>query len=72
MSEIIFEVREDEAEGGYTAAALGHDIFTEAETLEELRHMVREAVACHFFDFAQEKRPKVIRLHQVRDEILAV
>ncbi|MDD5198415.1 MAG: hypothetical protein PHC88_01315 [Terrimicrobiaceae bacterium] len=71
MSEIIFEVREDEAEGGYTAAALGHDIFTEGETLEELRRMVREAVACHFFDLAEGDRPKVIRLHQVRDEVLA-
>lgn len=71
MSEIIFEVREDETDGGYTAVALGHDIFTEGETLEELRRMVREAVRCHFVDFAEEERPKVIRLHQVRDEILA-
>jgi predicted RNase H-like HicB family nuclease len=71
MSEIIFEVSEDETDGGYTAAALGHDIFTEGETIEELRGMVREAVACHFFDFAQDERPKVIRLHQVRDEVLA-
>lgn len=44
MSEIIFEVREDEMDGGYTATALGHDIFNEAETLDELRHMVRDEV----------------------------
>ncbi len=72
MNEIIFEVREDEADGGYIAAALGHDIFTEGETLEELRCMVRDAVRCHFFDFPQEEQPKMIRLHLVRDEVLAV
>ncbi|HEY5894568.1 MAG TPA: hypothetical protein VIT91_15205 [Chthoniobacterales bacterium] len=70
MSEIIFEVREDEMDGGYTATALGHDIFTEAETLDELRHMVRDAVQCHFFDFPAGDRPKMIRLHLVRDEVM--
>ena len=40
MSEIIFEVREDEADGGYTATALGYGIHTQGETLEELRAMV--------------------------------
>jgi len=53
------------------AAALGYAIFTEADTLEELRRMVREAVQCHFFDFPQEERPKMIRLHLVHDEVLA-
>ncbi|HWB59959.1 MAG TPA: hypothetical protein VG733_10725 [Chthoniobacteraceae bacterium] len=68
-SEIIFEVREDEVDGGYTAHALGQSIFTQGETLEELRSMVREAVACHFGD--DVNRPKIIRLHFVRDEVLA-
>jgi predicted RNase H-like HicB family nuclease len=72
MSEIIFEVREDEAEGGYVATALGHAIATQGETLAELREMVREAVQCHFGDGAAGDRPKVIRLHFVRDEVLAV
>jgi len=72
MSEIIFEVREDEAEGGYVATALGHAIATQGETLAELRKMVREAVQCHFGDGAAGDRPKVIRLHFVRDEVLAV
>lgn len=72
MSEIIFEVREDEAEGGYVATALGHAITTQGETLAELREMVREAVQCHFGDGAAGDRPKVIRLHFVRDEVLAV
>ena len=69
MSEIIFEVREDEADGGYTAAALGYGIHTQAESVEELRAMVREAVEC-YFENAQEA-PKLIRLHFVRDEVIA-
>jgi hypothetical protein len=68
MSEIIFEVREAD-EGGYIARALGHSIFTEAETLEELRAMVKDTVACHF-DENDPGRPFVIRLHFVRDEVL--
>ena len=60
MSEIIFEVREDEADGGYTASAVCGGIHTEGETLEELRRNVREAVNCYFDDPA--KLPKVIRL----------
>ena len=71
VQEIIFEVREDETDGGYTAAAMGHDIFTEAETLEELRNNVRDAVQCHFGDGALGPAPEVIRLHFVRDEVLA-
>jgi len=46
MSEIIFEVREDEADGGFTASALGYGIHTQGETVEELRAMVKEAVNC--------------------------
>ncbi len=72
MSEIIFEVHEDETDGGYVATALGHGIATQAETLDELRAMVREAVQCHFGDGAPGPLPKVIRLHYVRDEVLAV
>ena len=44
MSEIIFEVKDDEVDGGYIASALGYGIHTRAETLDELRSMVREAV----------------------------
>lgn len=66
MSEIIFLVEEAD-EGGFTAHAAGHSIFTEADTLEELRANVREAVECHFDD---GRAPQVIRLHIVREEIL--
>ncbi|MCC6354242.1 MAG: 2-oxoisovalerate dehydrogenase [Verrucomicrobiae bacterium] len=72
MNEIIFEVREDESEGGYVAVALGHAIATQAETIEELREMVRDAVRCHFGDGAPGELPRVIRLHFVRDEALMV
>lgn len=69
MTEIIFEVREDEADGGYTASALGYGIHTQAETLDELRTMVKDAVNCYFDDSMQS--PKIIRLHFVREEVLA-
>lgn len=68
MNEILFTV-EEATEGGLTARAVGHSIFTEADTLEELRQSVREAVECHFDDGAA---PKLIRLHIVRDEVLTV
>lgn len=67
MSEIVFAV-EAAPEGGFIARALGHSIFTEAETEQELRELVRDAVRCHF---DQGKGPAVIRLHFVRDEVLA-
>ena len=71
MSEIIFEVQEDEADGGYVATALGHAIATQGDTIEEVRAMVREAVRCHFGDGVPGKMPSIIRLHFVRDEVLA-
>ena len=68
MMEIIFEVREDEVDGGYTASALGFGIHTEAESMDELRANVREAVDCYFDE--TQPAPKLIRLHFVRDEVL--
>ena len=67
MGEIIFLV-EDAAEGGYCARALGYSIFTEAESIDELRSNVRDAIACHF---DAGETPKIIRLHFVRDEVFA-
>ena len=61
MSEIIFEVSEDEVDGGYSANALGYGIHTEGETLEELRQNVKEAVECYFDETM--KRPGLIRLY---------
>lgn len=68
MTEIIFVVNES-PDGGYTAKALGEDIFTEGDTVDQLQKAVREAVRCHFDD---GKAPKMIRLHFVREEVIAV
>jgi hypothetical protein len=67
MTELVFEVTQD-ADGGFTAEALGESIFTEADTWEALRANVREAVAAYFFD---RHAPDTLRLHLVRDEVLA-
>ena len=66
--EIIFVV-EESAEGGYEAKALGYSIYTQAEDLEELKIAVKDAVRCHF---EKERMPRIIRLHLVKDELLAV
>jgi hypothetical protein len=67
MNEIIFLV-EESPDGGYEAKALSAPIFTEADTLDELRMMIRDAVACHF---DQGDCPHIIRLHFVREEVIA-
>ena len=68
MSEIVFLV-EDSPEDGFVARALGHSIFTDAQSYEQLRENVRDAVRCHF---ESGEMPAVIRLHYVKDEVLAV
>ena len=65
---MIFLVEKD-PEGGFNARALGESIYTEADTLEELKKQVRNALECHFDD--QSKMPSIIRLHIVRDEVYA-
>jgi hypothetical protein len=65
-TEIIFSVQES-PEGGYEARALGYSIFTQADTMEELKRNVREAVHCHF---DEGQAPSVIRLHTVKDEVI--
>ena len=66
-TEIIFIV-EESIEGGFEARALAHSIYTEADTLEAIRSMVKDAVQCHF---DERDRPKLIRLHIVKDEVMA-
>jgi hypothetical protein len=68
MKEVIFVV-EEALEGGYTARALGTSIFTEADDLQALHARVKDAVQCHF---EEAERPKLIRLHFVRDELIAI
>ena len=67
MSEIIFIV-EQAPEGGFSARALDASIFTQAETIQDLHARVRDAVRCHFDD---GNAPRMIRLHFVRDEVIA-
>ena len=68
MNELIFMV-EEAPEGGYTARARGESIFTEADDLPALHEQVRDAVRCHF---EEGRQPKIIRLHFVREEVIAV
>ena len=67
MIEIIFLVQ-DSPEGGSEARALSASIYTEADTLDELEEMIRDAVSCHF---NESERPKLIRLHYAHEEIIA-
>ena len=67
MSEIIFVI-EEAPEGGYIAKAVGESIFTQAESLGLLQERVRDAVRCHF---DEGRAPRMIRLHFVRDEVIA-
>lgn len=66
MNEIIFLV-ENSPEGGFTARALGHSIFTDAETTDELHTNVRDAIACHF---DPTEKPGIIRLQFVREKVI--
>jgi hypothetical protein len=67
-TEVIFSIQES-PEGGYEARAVGYPIFTQADTMDELKSNVREAVRCHF---DEGKAPSVIRLHLVKDEVISV
>jgi len=67
MEEIIFLV-EESPEGGYTAKGLVVSIFTQADTLENIRVAVKDAVHCHF---DEDGKKRIIRLHIVKDEIIA-
>lgn len=66
MKEIIFVLEED-PEGGYTARSLGFAIFTQGQTIAEIKENIRDAMRCHFEN--EEDIPKVIRLHQVKEEV---
>ena len=68
MNEVIFVV-EDSAEGGYEARALSNSIFTEGETLDDLKQNIREAVRCHF---DEGNAPSIIRLHYVKEEMMGL
>ncbi len=68
MSDLIFEVLQED-DGGFVAECLTESIFTQADTWDELRINVQEAVEAFHFD---RPAPKAIRLHLIRDEVLAI
>jgi hypothetical protein len=68
MPEIVFVV-EEAPEGGFTARALGYSIYTEADTWDELKVSIQDAIACHF---EEDQKPRVVRLHYLREEVMAV
>ena len=68
MNELVFEVTQ-EADGGFCAECLSENIFTQGDTWDAVRTNVQEAVRAFFFD--QPATARRIRLHLVRDEILA-
>ncbi|MGC9329251.1 MAG: type II toxin-antitoxin system HicB family antitoxin [Candidatus Hinthialibacter sp.] len=70
LSELIFEIKDDEIEGGYVASALGYGIHTQGESVDELKHNIKEAVECYFDD--HDEKPKLLRLHYVKDEVISL
>ena len=68
MRELIFVV-EESPDGGYFARALGESIFTEADSIEEIKKAIKDAVKCHF---ETNDMPKIIRIHFVKDEVLTI
>ena len=67
-AEIVFQVRES-PEGGYSARAVGYNIFTQGDDWEDLKFMLRDAVLCHFDD---GEAPQAIRIHLIQNEVIAV
>jgi hypothetical protein len=67
LMELIFEIRDAE-EGGFFARALGHSIFTQAESWDELRRNVLEAVSLSFEEATT--RPRLVQMHYVKDELI--
>ncbi|MGF1584063.1 MAG: type II toxin-antitoxin system HicB family antitoxin [Bacteroidales bacterium] len=66
MNEIIFIV-EESPEGGYEAKALGYSIFTEGDTIEDIKQNIKDAIRCHFEDNA----PKIVRMHYIKEEVFS-
>ena len=48
MDKIVFLIEADEIDGGYTAKAINHGIFTEANDLDTLKLMIKDTIKCHF------------------------
>jgi hypothetical protein len=68
MEEVFFLVKEDELEGGYIATAVQYPIVTEANTMDELKLMIKDALDCHFDD----DNKRIVRIHYSKQEIFAI
>jgi len=68
VNELVFEVTQ-EGDGGFCAECLTEAIFTQGDTWDQMRANVKEAVEAFYFD---RPTPSRVRLHLVRDELLAV
>jgi hypothetical protein len=68
MAEIVFLV-EEAPEGGFTARSLGYSIYTEADTWNDLKLAIQDALACHF---EEGQKPRIVRLHYLREEVMTV
>ena len=67
LKEIMF-VGEEDPEKGYTAQALGYSIFTEGDTLEELKENIKDALKCHF---DKKEMSLFVYLHIIKEEKFA-
>ena len=67
-TEIVFQVRES-LDGGYSARAVGYNIFTQGDDWEDLKYMLRDAVLCYF---DEGEVPQAIRVHLVQNEVIPV
>lgn len=68
MPELVFLVG-GTPEGGYTARALGYSIYTEGDIWDDLKSAIQDALACHF---EGEQKSKIVRLHYLQEEVMAV
>ena len=66
--ELIFIV-EESLDGGFEARAVGESIFTEGDSIDELKKNIEEAVRCHF---DEDKLPSIINLRIQREETIAL
>lgn len=58
MNEIIFLI-EEAVEGGYSARALDHSIFTDGKSIEDIKANIKDSIFCHF---EENELPKVVQI----------
>ena len=63
MRLVKFDIYEDE-DGGWCAKGIDADIFTQGETLDELRENIKEAVEVHFEEELRTETIKILTLDE--------